>query len=227
MKIRKQLLSLLLAALTLWGIRITAYAHEVPDLTQTGSITITMRYQSEAVPGGSLTLYRVGDVIEDDGNYSFAPTRDFKGCVTAFDEDNIQSPELAKKLAEYAANQKLSAVTTKTIGKDGTVTFSDLKLGLYLLVQKTAAPGYSKASPFLVSVPYLENGKYIYDVASNPKTDLEREMTPTEAPPPHDNELPQTGQLNWPVPVLVVLGLMLFAIGWVLRFGKKRDGHES
>ena len=28
--------------------------------------------------------------------------------------------------------------------------------------------------------------------------------------------LPQTGQLNWPVPVLAISGVMLFAFGWVL-----------
>ena len=34
-------------------------------------------------------------------------------------------------------------------------TFSDLTFGLYLVVQKTAASGYGKTAPFLVSVPYL------------------------------------------------------------------------
>lgn len=37
------------------------------------------------------------------------------------------------------------------------------------------------------------------------------------------NTLPQTGQLNWPVPVLVVFGLGLFSAGWMLRYGKKKD----
>lgn len=31
------------------------------------------------------------------------------------------------------------------------------------------------------------------------------------------NVLPDTGQTNWPVPVLAVAGLLLFACGWVLR----------
>jgi hypothetical protein len=34
--------------------------------------------------------------------------------------------------------------------------------------------------------------------------------------------LPQTGQLNWPIPVLVILGLAMFSVGWNLRFGKRR-----
>lgn len=42
-----------------------------------------------------------------------------------------------------------------------------------------------------------------------------------------DPELPQTGQLNWPIPVLVIAGLVLFMIGWSLFFKPKRDTNES
>lgn len=225
MRIWKRLVLLLLTTLALRGVPMTAYAHPVPDLTKTGSITITMNYKGKAVPGGRVSLYKAGEVREDNGDYSFVPADAFKGCAAAFDQDSIQSPELAKKLAEYAANKQLSAVTTRTIGRDGSAVFSDLELGLYLVVQKTAASGYGETPPFLVSVPYLEKDQYIYDVKSEPKTDLEREAAPTEAPS-QGGTLPQTGQLNWPIPVLVVLGLTLFAAGWVLRFGKKREGNE-
>ncbi|MCD8017514.1 MAG: hypothetical protein LUE97_06945 [Oscillospiraceae bacterium] len=36
-------------------------------------------------------------------------------------------------------------------------------------------------------------------------------------------DIPQTGQLNWPVPLLAVCGLLLFALGWVLKCGKKES----
>ena len=55
----------------------TAFAHDVPDLNREGQIHIAMRFDGKAVPGGKLTLYRVGEVHEDDGNYSFVPTGDF------------------------------------------------------------------------------------------------------------------------------------------------------
>ena len=29
------------------------------------------------------------------------------------------------------------------------------------------------------------------------------------------NGLPQTGQLNWPIPVMAISGMLLFAFGWV------------
>ena len=53
-----------------------AFAHDVPDMTRTGSVSATLTYDDEAVPGGSVTLYRVGDVVQDDGDYLFAKTKD-------------------------------------------------------------------------------------------------------------------------------------------------------
>lgn len=39
--------------------------------------------------------------------------------------------------------------------------------------------------------------------------------------------LPQTGQLNWPVPVLAAFGLCLIAAGWALRCGGQRKHHGA
>ena len=40
-------------------------------------------------------------------------------------------------------------------------------------------------------------------------------------------KLIQTGQLNWPVPVLTVAGLGLFLAGWLLRFGRQGKHHDA
>ena len=45
-----------------------------------------------------------------------------------------------------------------------------------------------------------------------------------DARPAEGPKLIQTGQLNWPVPVLACSGVLLFAAGWVLnRQGKKEN----
>lgn len=41
--------------------------------------------------------------------------------------------------------------------------------------------------------------------------------TKNGTPPPPPPELPQTGQLWWPVPVLAVSGMLLFGLGWSRR----------
>lgn len=283
----------ILAALMLCLLSFAAYAHPVPDLSQKGSIKITMHYGEKAVSGGTMTLYHVGAVREQDGNYDFVLTGDFTDCGIALEA--IQSAELAGKLADYAAQKKLPGVTQK-IGTDGTVVFSELELGLYLMVQQQAAHGYKKASPFLVSVPMLENEGYVYDVEAGPKAELtptspdepdepdepDKPDNPSEPSNPDNPDepdkpdnpskpgnpnnpdepgnpdnpgepenpnnpggpdspggprenpqpelprdtivlLPQTGQLNWPVPVLAVLGLGTFSLGWKLRYGKGQE----
>ena len=93
------------------------------------------------------------------------------------------------------------------------------------MVQKTAASGYGKTAPFLVSVPYLYADEYQYDVTSQPKTDLEREVKPT-APPSSGGgkKLPQTGQLWWPVPVLACAGLGCIAVGLFRRREARDEG---
>ena len=216
---RKHFIPGLLALLLLLGLPLSAAAHAVPDESRNGhcSITVSMTYKGKAVCGGKLALYKVGDVAENDGNYSFVPVEAIRGDIPEFGD--IESPELAGKLAKL--EKKLTPVTADpvTVGKDGKATFSNLTFGLELVVQKTAASGYRKIAPFLVSVPYLYRDEYQYELTSQPKTDLEQEVKPT-APPSSGGgggKLPQTGQLWWPVPLLICAGLGCIAVGLFRR----------
>ncbi|MCC8126488.1 MAG: hypothetical protein LIO92_03690 [Clostridiales bacterium] len=288
----------------------TAFA-AVPDTTRTGSITVTMVDEStgSAVAGGTLTTYQVGEVYVDDGNYSFVLTDAFADSgVSLTDLDTQDLSALASTLSTYVSDNSLEG-TTVTIGSDGIAAFSDLTLGLYLIVQNTSASGYYAISPFLVSVPTLSDGVYVYDINATPKTEplkteptepaeeptepVEEPTEPAEEPTESTEEttassegssggssshhhssggssggssssssggsssssgpgvssgdsgssgesdpgdpgtsifpiLPQTGQLNWPIPVLTLCGLAVFALGWKLFFGgKKHLGQEA
>ena len=76
-----------------------------------------------------------------------------------------------------------------------------------------------------MTVPIMENGQYVYDVDAQPKAGTSSRKT-TQTPPTQEvlSALPQTGQLNWPVPVLAVTGAVLVAAGVVL---KKRSGQNE
>ena len=224
----KKLLLVFTAIVLVFSMTSVVFAHDVPDPSRRGSIQVVMHWGDTMVGGGTLMLYRVGAVREDDGNYSFVPTGDFTDWGEAF--ENIQAPELAEELKAYAMSKHLIG-QQKTIAVDGQVIFDDLDLGLYLLVQYQAAPGYSEARPFLVSVPRMENGEYQYDVNASPKVELTPEPTepsePTTPPTEPEPSLPQTGQLNWPIPILATAGLVLFATGWVLYSMQKKDSYEK
>lgn len=222
---RKHVLSLLLAVLVLCAMCATVFAQDVPDLSKEGSISVTMSDGTGAVPGGSLTIYRVGDICEEDGNYSFVLNAAFAPSEVSLED--ILSAQPAEALAAFAAANPEIPGETGQIGQDGKVTFS-VEPGLYLVLQQEAAEGYLPVSPFLVAVPNMENGSYVYEVDASPKVTLVPAPTqpaPTDPEPtkPSDPQLPQTGQLDWPVPLLAVLGLGLFVIGWAIRFGGRKE----
>ena len=221
----RRICSLLLILVLVCAAALPVCAHEVPDVTRLGSIAISMTHQGEPVPGGSLTLYRVAYVVSQDGDYRFAYTADFAECAIPVTE--LGSADLPRALAELAKTKNLEGMTLP-IDDGGRVKFSGLELGLYLLVQQEAAPGFKKVNPFLVSVPQNVGGHYVYDVDTAPKNlpGPDEETTPPPPPPPPTGpdgpDLPQTGQLNWPVPVLAVLGLLLVAAGFALCNADRR-----
>lgn len=276
--IRKRLAAVLAALTLLVWCAAPAFALEVVDLSRTGSIKVSLydSETSEAVGGGTLTLYRVAKVQKDNANLSFVYTNGFEDCGVELGD--LSEGELAGRLAEKIAATAES--TTVEISDLGTAEFGDLEVGLYLVVQTTAAENYNVVNPFLVSVPIQENGSYVYDVDALPKAGTAAKKTPdtpdtpdtsdtpdtpdkpdeenpnTPAAPGPDNPdgwvlgangekiylnpeapspdnpnghvmgahgLPQTGQLNWPIPVLAVTGVVLVAAGIKLKKGTRKD----
>lgn len=247
--IRKRLAAVLAALTLLVWCAAPAFALEVVDLSRTGSIKVSL-YDSEtaeAVGGGTLTLYRVAKVQKDNANLSFVYTNGFEDCGVELGD--LSEGELAGRLAEKIAATAES--TTVEISDLGAAEFGDLEVGLYLVVQTTAAENYNVINPFLVSVPIQENGSYVYDVDALPKVGTAAKKAPgpdnpdgwvlgangekiyrnPEAPSPDNpngyvmgaHGLPQTGQLNWPIPVLAVTGVVLVAAGIKLKKGTRKD----
>ena len=224
MRNRIKTAALLLLVMIIAMQAVCVYAHDVPDVTRKGSVTVAMKDDGEPVSGGSLTACKVADIVENNGNYSFALTEEF--AQSGIDISDLTAEDLAAKLADYAKNHSLDGIE-REVGEDGTVKFAGLELGLYLFVQNKTADGYAPVEPFLVSVPYYDGEKYVYDVDASPKVDLEKELeTEPTTEPTEPPDLPQTGQLNWPVPILAVAGMALIVIGWMMRAGKKRENEE-
>lgn len=222
----KKFVTFLLVLSVLLSVSLTAYAHDVPQDRKDCSIEVIVRYNGENVDGGTLTAIKVGYVDEENGDFFFSQE------LTNIHLEDISSPDASETQKEFYDNNKENFdfyAQTQSV-KDGKAIFNGLSTGLYLIVQDKAADGFSKLGAFLVSVPYMEDGAYQYHVTASIKSELEREPEPTEPPPTTPNvppELPYTGQLNWPIPLMVVTGLAFFAIGWVLCFGKKREQYEK
>lgn len=221
----KRFISLLLVLAVCVCIPLDAYAHDVPQDRTDCSIELLVRYEGEDVTGGTLTAVKIGYVDEDDGNYFFSQE------ITGEFIEDISSPEAAAAMKEfYEENKDTYEFYTQTQSvKNGKATMTDMPTGLYLVYQQWAANGYRRLKPVLVSIPYMQDGQYQYHLTANIKAELEREPVPYNPPPtePPDPELPQTGQLNWPIPVLVMVGLILFLVGWKLVFEKRKERNET
>lgn len=219
MKWLKRLPMLVVMVLALCLTSVPAYAHEVPDASRRGTISVTMAYDGTRVPGGSVTLYRVGDVVSDDGNYIFTLTSECAASGVSLDD--LESPEAAQALADWAVSHGLSGVTVP-VGDDGVATFTDVALGLYVMVQHDPATGYYAIDPFLIGMPLTEDGSYVYDIDASPKLELEKKPTP----PPTEEENPETGEAELPIVPLLVGGVVV-CVAAALLIRRKGDSADK
>ena len=161
----KLLFSLLVAEAMLLPKSAVAFATDnTVDLSRTGSLSITLRESDgshAAMQGGTFCIYEVAQAEIENANFAYIPTEDFE--ESGADLSDLNAPGLAEHLAAYAAAEHLSGLVDTT-GADGRVTFSDLQLGLYLVMQKGTVPGYYQVSPFLVTVPLMDGNVNYYKV---------------------------------------------------------------
>ena len=237
MKKTKILFAALLSVCLSLGMAGFAFAAETPDESAEGSITIKLSYDGESLEGGAFAIYEAGDVSLSNGDYSFVLSESFSGFSGTLED--LENETLAEELYEYIEANGISPLATSE-NSSGEVVFDSLSIGLYLVVQTESCTGYELLSPFLVSLPIYDetSGSYVYDVSaygkfaliSSPEeeTTTAEETTAGEEETESEPKLPQTGQLNWPIPVLAVTGLALIITGRaVLSGSKKRRGDAA
>ena len=225
---RAAALFLCLALVVALSAPIGAAAEEVrefPDLDKTGSITATFTYYDKdsgntlpVAGGNSVGLYKVADVKVDNGfifvvDPRFASAGEIPATSEELDSVNI---ELAGKMAKIAADYDFDIAPVE-MDSDGTASFSDLEVGLYLVMQAKQGTGESNfvIAPFLVSIPYRNpDGSLTYDVNAQTKP-IGIAWIPPESPdePDKPKKLPQTGQLWWPVLALGAAGAAFIIAG--------------
>lgn len=216
----------LIAAAALFFSSVPAFAADgVPNVNAKGSISITLTDPTtkKAVTSGKFTLYQAAEVKVTDTGLYYAYVNGFGSdgaTLTGKDVENNAglAAALEKKISSSYAG------VTAAVGTDGTVKFSDLPLGVYLVVQSELSSSYNKVSSFVVTIPQTEENGFVYDVDASPKMQTLTTPTPTPGvtvtPTPGGTTtttLPQTGQLFWPIPILAIAGILLFTVGWTLK----------
>lgn len=205
------LLSLLMCAFAI--VNVNAVTEPI-DFEKTGSLSVTMKCSHGYISGGNVALYRIAELKWIDENYKFEYTRDFKDCHIPL--NNLNADGLADSFNNYIIEKQI--VVNRNILEDGTIVYNNLPLGLYLVVHEEATDGFTNALPFIVTLPMSNGAEWEYNVDATPKVEIKHSVI--VGPP----DIPQTGQLKWPVPVMAALGVIIFAIGLVLCF--KRGNKE-
>ena len=229
---RSMALFLCLALVVALSAPIGAAAEEVrefPDLDKTGSITATFTYYDKdsgntlpVAGGNTVGLFKVADVEVHNGfifvvDPRFASAGEIPATSEELDSVNI---ELAGKMAKIAADYDFDIAPVE-MDSDGTASFSDLEVGLYLVMQAKQGTGDSNfvIAPFLVSIPYRNpDGSLTYDVNAQTKP-IGIAWIPPESPddPDKPKNLPQTGQLWWPVLALGAAGAAFIIAGAAIK----------
>ena len=166
---------------------------------------------AKAVENLEVSVYQVSKQ-DAQGNFEFA--FGFEDCT--LDVDNLSESNL-ENLKTYAKTNA-EPLFTKTTDTTGKFTLTNLDLGTYLLVQENKTDEITMQT-MLISVPELtvENGLK-YEITAKPKI-LNKEIVDqnnsgkTELV--KDSQLPYTGVLNWPIPVLVIAGIAIFCVAWL------------
>jgi len=220
----KKCISLLIAFLVLCSmLPQAAFADQKIDLTKEGSITVKVVEEGVALKDLLLTCIRIANVEENNGYYEYVGVYERIRYTKEDLEDTDFPAEVLKYVQDNASHFK---TLIKRVASKGYAAFSGLKPGLYLIYQSEPytqnGTDYTKINPFVVSIPY--KGKYKVDATSKPSLDVFPTEPPTSGKP---SRLPQTGQLNWPIPVLASGGMLLFALGWWLVFGSRKDSYDA
>ncbi len=217
---RKKCTAILALLVLLLALRAPVGAVEGLDRDRLGTLTIAMAFDGEALEGGHLTLHRVGQIAPNSEN--FIPVDELTSSGVTLED--LHDPALPGLLYDLALQHHLGSKDAPIVA--GEAVFADLQTGLYVVSQlaSDASPGYAPIAPFLLSLPQWQDDGYVYDLTATPKVPLIPAPTEPTAPtePSEPGDLPQTGQLNWPVPLMAVGGLAFFVLGWVLLSGAKR-----
>lgn len=158
----------ILTVLLLLGVSNVSANSNIIDISKKGSLNISLSTNdSKVIKGAEITIYKVGDVVVENSNLIFKNVPEINSCKIDFTKvENITT-----SMVECIQNTNVKKETNKT-DREGKVSFTNLDLGLYLVVQTNEVKGYSKIDSYLTMIPEEIDNKWIYDITSTPKTEI-------------------------------------------------------
>ena len=217
---------LVICVALLLGLPLSSAALTPIDPTRSAELTVELYYEGTALPGAHFSLYRIGD-INQDGTLTRYPA--YAGISISDPQSRSDWDQTAQDIAAFCVREHIEPLKTGQTDEAGRLCFGSdrtLTAGLYLAVgDDVSNQGYTYRSlPFLIALPNW-NGEirdWEYAVVARPKVEREAAPSPTPTATPKPTKppgpsLPNTGQLWWPIPPLLLLGIVLIVCGLLQR----------
>lgn len=138
--------------------------------TSAGSITVNLKELETPKSDVAFKVYKVGEWNGAEGQWTLVENLSDTGIIFA---DLVYASEwdaAAMKLSKQDTLETLSEISGMT-DENGTLVFSNLELGIYLVVQNGESE-YGIVSPFLAALPYSEEGTLKTELTIEPKAEL-------------------------------------------------------
>ncbi len=200
------------------------------DLMRDSSIVISYQDEEKALTGAVFAAFRVASVNEFG---RITPLEDFEQFDVNITGENAEGwKRMSGALEDHILQSAITPTASGTIDEQGILLLEKIPQGLYLIsgTQHIQDQMIYTTDPILVMLPSLDRTEnaWIYDVTVYPKHTSRQESEPEipEQPqtPPEESKpqtpsstLPQTGQLWWPVFLLLAAGLFLIILGLLRR----------
>ncbi len=148
------------------------------DASRSCSLTVSLR-ETKAdgtftlVTGGTVAIYRVASAqVGDDGTLTFTACAPFDGLgISSAYPEALPADRLASWVLSNAGKAAVAPLQTAEPNGYGTLGFSDLECGVYLVCQLSDAPGYYPFKPFVAVLPAHTTSPegWVYDRTAYPK----------------------------------------------------------
>jgi hypothetical protein len=248
MKEIKKVIVLLLCLPLLLAMPVKAESENL-DVNTKGSITISIpeELQEKDV---SFSLYYIAGIVRESGEYVYEPAQAFSSGFR-ISEDTLETESFRAYVADYIEkNDVLPTTTSGLISGKESFSFQDLSVGVYYVAEtQLEKDGSYEMSPFVVSVPLLNDGVYVYDVNASskyqfnkivqndpkepsvspalPQTQLtttqQTTTTQQQAKTPSKPTIPFSGTYMYLFPIFCAAGLFLLVVGVYLCFHHPKE----
>ena len=167
---KKNKMAAFLAAVILMTMSVCqgAFAGETAGIDTARPVSLTIDLEAESKKA-TISIYEVGEWDGAEGAYALS--QEFTGSGADIgDHTATGALSAAQTLEQFIKNNQIGALSTQATAT-GKIQFTGLSSGLYLVCQFKASGDNVTVSPYLTTLPVLneETNTWVYDVRSLPK----------------------------------------------------------